>query len=268
MNKDDMLLVLLAGQSNMAGRDVAGRDDLTPVSGLLMLTKDLRWLPAVEPITRDRPFVGAFDGSGKKIVSADPWDNIAPAAGGKVLGVGPGRTFGRLLLETYPSCRVGLIPAAVGGTPVAAWKPGGIDPWNKENHPYDDAVRMAKEAQKSGKIAAVLWHQGETDADAGNPHYKEDLREVILNFRRDLHLGEDVPFLLGELAGFYTEKILALVPEYNRIMHELASELPSVGVASGSGLEHRGDNLHFNTESAHELGRRYFAEYLRLAGKR
>ena len=38
-NTDDMLLVLLAGQSNMAGRDVASPDDLREIPGLLRFAK-------------------------------------------------------------------------------------------------------------------------------------------------------------------------------------------------------------------------------------
>ena len=41
----------------------------------------------------------------------------------------------------------------------------------------------------------------------------------------------------------------------------LAAEDPSFRVVHTKDLTHRGDNLHFNTESLHELGRRYFEAY-------
>jgi len=263
-NMNNMLLVLLAEQSNMAGRDVATPEDLAGIPGLFLFSRDFKWRPAIEPITRDRPFVGTFGADGEKIVSGDPWDNIAPVEGGQVRGVGPGRTFGRLLLEANPGCTVGLIPAAVGGTPVAAWKPGGADPWETGRFPYDETVAMAREAMKSGTIAAVLWHQGESDAACGNPGYKADLREVISNFRRDLNLDDSVPFLLGELGSFYEPRIQEHAPAIDDAMYELAEELPCVGVVGCKDLTHRGDRLHFDTASAHRLGNRYFQEFRRM----
>ena len=53
----DKLLVLLAGQSNIAGRGYAGPDDLEPVPRLLMIRPDHQWQPAVAPVTKDRPFI-------------------------------------------------------------------------------------------------------------------------------------------------------------------------------------------------------------------
>ena len=44
----DKLLVLLAGQSNMAGRGYAGPDDLTVIPRLMMIRPDFKWQPAVE----------------------------------------------------------------------------------------------------------------------------------------------------------------------------------------------------------------------------
>lgn len=265
MNEKKRLIVLLAGQSNMAGRDVAGQDDLTAISGLEAMTRDFRWVPAVEPVTRDRPFVGTFGPDGQKIESADPWDNLLPVSGGQVRGVGPGRTFGRLLLAANPGCTVGLIPAAVGGSPIAAWKPGGTDEWDETYHPYDHAVAMAKKAR--GTIVAVLWHQGEADASRGTPEYKEKLRQVIVNFRRDLALTDRVPFLLGELASFYADESIVLhQAEIDGAMRELAAELPGVAVVGTKDLTDRGDRLHFSTESAHRLGERYFEVWRRMTG--
>ena len=74
----DKLLVLLAGQSNMAGRGYAGPDDLTPIPNVLMIRPDGKWQPAIEPITKDRAFIGTFQKSGEKIVSDDPFETVLP----------------------------------------------------------------------------------------------------------------------------------------------------------------------------------------------
>lgn len=264
--KDDMMLVLLAGQSNMAGRGIATPEDLTAVPGLFYIGKDKNWRPAIEPITRDRSFIGAFSEDSSKVVPADPFDALTVPEKGYIVGVGPGRTFGKLLCEANPGKTVGLIPTAVGGTPVSAWKPGGEDPHNAGAHPYDESIIMAKEAMKKGKIAAVLWHQGESDASRKNVNYKEDLREVIRNFRNELGL-HDVPFILGELASFYNKEITDYQGYIDQAMYELAKEEPLVAVIRTKDLNHRGDNLHYDTPSAHIMGERYFEAYQKLTGE-
>ena len=93
-SKDDMMLVLLAGQSNMAGRGIATPEDLTAVPGLFFIAKDQQWRPAVEPITRDRAFIGAFHEDKSK---AEP-----PA----------GQTSRRFLFSVLPSPCSGLPEAA------------------------------------------------------------------------------------------------------------------------------------------------------------
>ena len=63
----EKLFVLLAGQSNMAGRGIAGEDDLTEIPDLLVFRPGNIFKSAVEPVTRDRKFIGAFSSDGKKI---------------------------------------------------------------------------------------------------------------------------------------------------------------------------------------------------------
>jgi murein DD-endopeptidase MepM/ murein hydrolase activator NlpD len=245
----------------MSGRGYATPDDLVPIPGVLHFARDLTWREAIEPITKDRPFVGTFAADGTKRVSPDPWDAVPPEAGDRVVGVGPGRTFGRLLRAFAPEDEVGLIPAAVGGTPISAWLPGGVDPHDAANHPYDDAVARARAAQKDGEIVAVLWHQGEGDASLKTPHYDSLLRQVIENFRRDLGLSETVPFIMGTLATFYGDKypeIVAGADAVEAAFEKVVATTPYVGLVSAFDLPDRGDQLHFSAEAQHMLGERYF----------
>ena len=80
-----MMLVLLGGQSIMAGRGEIEPEDREEIPGLLMINRNFEWVPAVEPVTADRPFAG----------------------------VGPGRTFGRLLLEANPGCNPKVVNSRI-----------------------------------------------------------------------------------------------------------------------------------------------------------
>ena len=83
-------LILLAGQSNMAGRDVASPEDLEPIENVEVFRHG-KWYPAIEPVTRDRSMVGCFSAADERMSSPDPWDNPIPGEGMTVRGVGPGR---------------------------------------------------------------------------------------------------------------------------------------------------------------------------------
>lgn len=76
MKMKDMRLVLLAGQSNMAGRGEPGPQDLVPFPGVYALNEKMEFVPAVEPVTFDRP---------------------------TLRGVSCGRTFGKHLYDLAPS---------------------------------------------------------------------------------------------------------------------------------------------------------------------
>ena len=162
-NATDKLLVLLAGQSNMSGRGYAGPDDLTPIPNLLMIRPDGKWQMAIEPITKDRDFIGTFQASGEKVIGDDPFETVLPVGNQKVCGVGSGRTFGRLLAEANPDRIVGLIPCAVGGTSIAAWMPGGIDDWDSSNYPYDNAIKRSARLRKAENHSRLVA-SGENDA--------------------------------------------------------------------------------------------------------
>lgn len=250
-------LILLAGQSNMAGRGFLTDEDITEIPGLTAIRRDFQWIPAVDPFNFDRlNMLGLSE-------SADPYEVRGLTLCGKQrCGVGPGRTFGRLFLEHYPDEEVGLIPVAIGGTPIAAWLPGGKDPWS-DAHPYNDAIILAREAMKSGRIVAILWHQGESDTNICTENYKDKLKTIIANFRKDLEL-KDVPFILGGLGSFLDPEWHA--ERYDQFIREVAQETELCGFASADGLTDRGDQLHFDTPSQYELGRRYWQEYCRLKG--
>lgn len=150
-------LFLLVGQSNMAGRGKVEPQDLQPHPRVLMLDQAGRWVPAVDPLHFDKP---------------------------GIVGVGLGKTFGMDYAEQNPGVTVGLIPCAVGGSPIAAWQPGGYHKQTRK-HPYDEAMPRARLALESGTLRGILWHQGESDSKAELADvYEQKLHALIARFRK------------------------------------------------------------------------------------
>lgn len=159
----DMKLFLLIGQSNMAGRGKVEEQDKVTNPNIFMLTKDLKWVVAKDPVHFDK---GAA-------------------------GVGLCSEFARDLHKADPRSTIGLIPYAMGGSSLDQWQPG--------KPLYTAALARAKEAMKQGARAGILWHQGESDA---KPEliatYPTRFETMIKQLRTDLG-AENVPVLIGEV---------------------------------------------------------------------
>jgi hypothetical protein len=222
-------LFLLIGQSNMAGRGTIEAQDRTPIPAVFMLNKDLKWVPAIDPMHFDKP---------------------------DIVGVGLGRSFAKVLTAAKPGAQIGLIPAAFGGTSLDQWKVG--------DKLYNDAVQRTKVAMQTGTLRGILWHQGEADSntEANARSYADRFTIIISALRKELG-AEDVPIVLGELGRFWTAKNphAAIVNAQQAV---LPLTLHRTAYATSEGLTDRGDATHFNTEGFRELGRRYGLAFLSL----
>lgn len=227
---------LLAGQSNMAGRGTVDAQDRVVNPRVLALNESMKWAPAVDPLHWDKP---------------------------ALVGVGPGRAFGLALAARDPNARIGLVPAAVGGSPISSWEPGARDPATG-TYPYDDALARIRIAMRDGKVRAILWHQGESDATpTQSPVYEAKLRAVIARFRSDL--GEpELPFIIGQLGQFDGRPWTADVQRVDAAHRAIAASVPNVAYVSSDGLRDKGDSLHFDAPSARTFGQRYAAAYLAM----
>jgi hypothetical protein len=220
-------LYLLVGQSNMAGRGRVSAAVVGPHPRVFAWSRNDAWVPAVDPLHWDKPEAG----------------------------VGPGLAFAAALAEAEPQRVIGLIPAAVGGTAISLWTPGTQDPVTKA-YPYDDALRRTRLALPAGRLAGIIWHQGEGDrGDASRPLYGERLIALVARLRADLG-APDVPFVAGELAQLDPDNHRATA-EMNRTLNGLRERIPRFACVSAAGLCDGGDHLHLDSASAAELGRRY-----------
>jgi len=236
--KEKFLLVLLAGQSNMAGRGKVTEADKLPHPRVLMLDREGNWVPATDPVHYDK----------------------------RSAGVGPGRTFADLLAATDPGITVGLIPAACGGSPLKAWRPG-VFFKGTQSHPYDDAIARTKKAMESGTLTVILFHQGESDCKTQKQQeqYYDNLMRLFAAFRTELN-AKEVPIIVGQLGSWepWGEKRKVVDAAQRRVVQDS----PPAAFVTSEGLTCNPDNLHFDRASQIEFGKRYFGAYCKLTQKK
>lgn len=222
---------LLIGQSNMAGRGQVDAESKLIDPQIIMLDSLNQWVPATDPVHFDKP---------------------------KVDGVGPAISFAKTIKGNNKKIKIALVPCAWGGSPIKVWEPGAV---YLKAHPYDDAIKRVKIAMKTGVLKGIIWHQGESDNDSINSAvYLEKLVALVSRLRSDLQLP-NLPFVAGEIGYFNKENFI------NKEINCLSQQLKNTLVVSAKALIHKGDGLHFNTESARELGKRYAAAILQLQKK-
>jgi hypothetical protein len=218
--REHVRVFLLIGQSNMAGRGKVEEQDLKAHRRVVTLTKENTWTAAVDPLHFDK----------------------------RSAGVGLGTTFGKVLAEKYPNDTIALVPAAVGGTSIDQWAKGGAL--------YDEAVKRAKRATSDGRLAGILWHQGESGSDPRT--YAPKAEKLFADLRADLG-SPDVPIVLGTLGDFFGPS-----KAINPVLLKLAQSVRRCACADASGLKDKGDKLHFSAESYRELGKRYAEQWFKI----
>ena len=225
---------LLMGQSNMAGRGNFG--EVPSIENpLCFMLRNGRWQQMGEPINPDR-WWSIYNGVG---LSASFADEFA-------------KHFGK---------EIGLIPCADGGSAIKEWQPG--------EALYDHAVFQAKLAKRSSEIAGILWHQGENDSYTEQDAilYRERFMNMFDSLKKDLDLPDDIPVIIGEIGDFvqfHDNGNCKYFRNINESLKQIATELPSGAFVSAKGLCGQADNVHFDSRSYREFGKRYFAEYLKL----
>lgn len=223
-------LYLLVGQSNMAGRGIIKEQDTLIHDRVFALNAADEFVLAKEPLHFDK---------GNR-------------------GVGPGLAFGKAMAEASNRKKIGLIPAAVGGTKISYWEPG------NSRGLYEEAIRKAKVSMKYGVLKGIIWQQGESDSNTKDaPLYKERLLKLLTSFRRDLG-SNNLPIVIGGLGDFLKSSQYKTV---NKTLKEVADEIGNARFSEASTLGHIGDRLHFNTEAQRENGVKMAISMLEISKK-
>lgn len=235
--KGHLHVYLLLGQSNMAGRGLLNETNRLPSDRVLKFTAENRWAPAVEPLHFDKPAIA---------------------------GAGLGMSFARAMADADPAITIGLVPCAVGGTP--------LDRWMKGADLYEAALVRARAALKDGTLKGILWHQGEGDSGTEEKarSYAARLSRMVGDLRTDLGAG-DVPFLAGQLGKFPPKESKSGKPSLRPVVNEqiasIGTLIPRAAAVDSAGLGDKGDGTHFDTPALREFGLRYAKAMQALQGK-
>merc|ERR1712154_153624 len=119
------------------------------------------------------------------------------------------------------------------------------------------------------ELKAILWHQGESDCGSleNANHYLSASLLLFESFREEL--GDNIPIIVGGLADFLGKNNTNNFIYYNIInsaLIQLPQRLHNVAFVSSNNLNHKGDWLHFDSDSCVILGQRYAAKYAKLSG--
>jgi hypothetical protein len=237
-------LFVLAGQSNMCGyAPLPAMQALDPRA--FLFGNDYRWRQASEP-------------------TDDPTDQVDRVSRDRDVGTSPGLSFARAMLEARPQGAIGLIPCAKGDSTILDWRRAG-----GEDTLYGSCLKRIAAASSMGRLAGVLFFQGETDAlDPARARgralsanaYGKRLEALVRNLRNDLE-SPLLPVVFAQIGG---QGMPEAYPNWQRVQEQQAEvQLPCVAMIRTADLPLR-DHVHFTTESYEEIGRRFARAYLDL----
>lgn len=235
-SRKNLWVFIMAGQSNMAGRGIVEPADTIPSERIFSLNKEGELIYAKEPLHFYEPSLRGLD---------------------------CGLSFARVLIEKIPeNISVLIIPAAVGGSSISQWTGDSTFRSVRLLSNFRDKTAVGK---KYGTLKAVLWHQGENDANVRDiPFYRERLGLLFTKFR-SIAGDKNLPIILGELGTFSVNN-----DSWQKINEEIriySSGDKNTVVVKTSDLKHKGDKVHFNSEGQRTLGKRFAEAYLSLKGR-
>lgn len=215
---------LLIGQSNMAGRGKLLDVDLKQIKGVWLLNTKGDIEKASNPLNKYSSIRGNLHAQ----------------------QMSPAYSFGKKLHEVTGR-KILLVVNARGGSSIEDWSRG-----NDKTHFYDEAIRRAREAEKYGKIKAIIWHQGERNSD--DPiSYLSQLSTFVANLRTDLG-SDSIFFVAGEIAQWHKNAI-----KMNPIIQSIPAIIPYsdyVTSLNASPLKDCSDP-HFSRSGCILIGNRY-----------
>jgi hypothetical protein len=169
--------------------------------------------------------------------------------------IGPAYGFLLDMVNYYPGRKIAIILSAYGGKDIAYFMRG------NSSGAYDATIAAANAAvaMSGGTIRGVLWHQGESDSDAGKlALYEDKFKTLVAAMREDLGLPS-LPFVAGEITQDSQYSTYSRGLAFNAEISRIAAGMQNVYVVSSAGLTLEDKIWHFDGPGMLTLGRRYAA---------
>jgi hypothetical protein len=224
-HKQGLHVYILIGQSNMAGRAPLTAEQYNAIDNTFLFDLNGQWQLATNPLNR--------------------YSSIRKNIGMQKLGVGYSfaNTMNNSDFYQAQKAKIGLVVNAKGGSSIKEWQP--------DKHFFKEAVKRIKQAQQTGVLKGILWHQGESDFEDAD--YLNKLTKLVKDLRDELNLA-DLPFVSGQINNS---------PLINQQIAELPNQLDSTAYVSSAGLTAM-DRWHFDNDSMQKLGKGYAEAMLKL----
>jgi hypothetical protein len=226
------------------------------------------WAPISQPEKTD-PRIYVFGNDYHWRIASEPVDDafnqVDKVSEDHVAAYGPTLAFAFASLDSHPQAVIGLIPCAKNSSAIAQWQRNLSD-----QSLYGSCLKRARAASPMGRIAGILFLQGETDAQDPvlypQPEPQPfDWGPLFTAFIADLRKDLDEPELPVIFAQLGPDPLSKDFPNWKTVQEQQASiDFPMTAMIPTEDLPVL-DGVHFTAESYRTIGRRFADAYWDLA---
>ncbi|MBL8860584.1 MAG: hypothetical protein JNK02_01110 [Planctomycetes bacterium] len=205
--------------------------------------------------------VAAFDGKSWSL-AADPLPGVQDRSDGG----SPWPVCGAELVRAW-NVPVAFASVGYGGSSIAEWQKDAAAKDRSQKNLY---AGLLERAQAIGRFRAILWHQGESDANGGTstPEYVARFQALRAALQKDL--GAPVAWVVAQASfvpGCPQPKMDAVRAAQARLWSEkLALQGPDTDDLQGA-LRHSVDRIHFSQAGLEAHGKRWAERLVALFQK-
>lgn len=235
-------LIILAGQSNMSGADKVPKSSQNTNLRVFVFGNNYRWRIAREPID-------------------DPKGQVDKVFEDLKAGYSPGTAFADSLVSRNQHMVIGLIPCVKWGSSIHEWQRN-----LSENSLYGSCLKRVRAASTMGKVAGLLFFQGESDALDPRKYPKKKLSpnnwsDKFVSFANDLRrdLSElNLPVVFAQIGN---HRDLDKLINWKIVQDQQKNvKLPNSAMITTSDLALK-DHVHLTAESSQIIGERFASAF-------
>lgn len=171
---------------------------------------------------------------------------------------GPEVSFAHEVARAFPHDNIILVKQAASGSTIKQWQAG--------QALYKGLLRQvgfATDNKEQQTVDAILWMQGESDAQSSLPvasQYGGQLKQLVDSLRQDLHSPHSL-FIFGQTSLEHPSSKASL-DTVRQQQDAMQRSLENVSMVTTDKLGKLGDGIHLNATGQMELGHRFAKAYI------